>query len=246
MAPPQPSGPVDPLTSGANAARAHPRVDRPSLGVRSACRILTCRLRVGLERSSWLAVLTKAHPDLDIRVRGRLDLRRGLTLFEVELSPADGHNWSETIRRLPGVVDVELLSASDDSELCRVFFRGETVAPVIKRFGLIRQFPFPVRGGVATWTVVGPERKVRGLLDALRSRPWPVEVESVRGGTPETNRYGLTTRQREILRRALAEGYFDVPRRVSLTELAERVGVAVSTLSVSLSVIERKIIAHHA
>jgi predicted DNA binding protein len=215
-------------------------------GTLPTCRILTCRIRVWLERSSWLCALTKAYPELELRVRGRLDLRRGLTLFEVELAPADGHNWSEIIRALPGVVDVELLDASGDVELCRVFFRGETVASVIKRFGLIRQYPFPVRAGVATWTVVGPETKVRGLLDALRARPWPVQVESVRGGTPETNRYGLTTRQKEILRRALAEGYFDVPRRISLTELAERVGVAVSTLSVSLSVIERKIVAHHA
>ena len=226
--------------------RSQVRAPPTSLHERSTGRILTCRVRVGLERSSWLSALTTANPDLDVRVRGRLDLRRGLTLFEVELSPVNGRSWSERIRALPGVIDVELLDASGDTELCRVFFRGETVAAVIKRFGLIRQFPFPVRGGVATWTFVGPEPKVRGLLDALRARPWPVQVESVRGGTPERNRYGLTSRQREILRRALAEGYFDVPRRVSLTELAERIGVAVSTLSVSLSVIERKIVAQQA
>lgn len=179
-------------------------------------------------------------------MRNRLELHRHLTVFEVELSPVDGQSWSESIRALPGVVDVELLGVSSDTELCRVFFRGETVAPVIKRFGLVRQFPFPVRAGVATWTVVGPERKVRGLLDALKRGRWPVQIESVRGGTVETNRYGLTARQREILRRAVSEGYFDVPRRISLTELAERIGVAVSTLSVSLSVIERKIVAYHA
>lgn len=224
----------------------HGRAGAASLATSPHGRILTCRVRIGLEPRSWLSLLTSSYPQLDLRVRNRLELHRQLTVFEIELSPTDGQSWSERIRTLPGVVDVELLNASGDSELCRVFFRGETVAPVIKRFGLIRQFPFPVRSGVATWTIVGPEAKVRGLIDALKRGRWPVQIESIRGGTVETNRYGLTGRQREILRRALAEGYFDVPRRISLTELAERVGVAVSTLSVSLSVIERKVVAYHA
>lgn len=229
-----------------SAAASAPEVRTAKTSNGSRGRILTCRVRVGVDPRSWLAALTRAHPDLDVRVRNRLELHRRLTVFEVELSPADGHNWSETIRALPGVVDVELLSTGGDIELSRVFFRGERVAPVIKRFGLVRQFPFPVRRGFATWTVVGPEPKVRGLIAALQDQRWPVQIESVRGGTVEENRYGLTSRQREILRRALAEGYFDVPRRITLTELAERVGVAVSTLSVSLSVIERKIVAYHA
>jgi hypothetical protein len=52
----------------------------------------------------------------------------------------------------------------------------------------------------------------------------------------------MTPRQQEILQRALAAGYFDVPRRISLTELAVRIGVATSTLSVTLAVIEKKIV----
>lgn len=206
-------------------------------------RILTCRVRIGLEHESWLSYITREHPDLEVLVRNRLELRRRLTLFEVELAPLNGHSWTELIRERPDVVEVELLSASAESELCRVFFRGEAAVPVIKRFGLIRQFPFPVRDGAATWTVVGPEAKVRGLIRTLKCGPWSVQIESVRGGTVETNRFGLTARQREILRQAIAEGYFDVPRSITLTELAERLGIAVSTLSVCLSVIERKIVA---
>ena len=48
----------------------------------------------------------------------------------------------------------------------------------------------------------------------------------------------LTNRQREVLLRAVEEGYYAWPRRVTLTQLAARIGVAKSTLSELLMIIE--------
>lgn len=46
--------------------------------------------------------------------------------------------------------------------------------------------------------------------------------------------YGVTARQREILRSALEAGYFDVPRRTTLEELSEEVGISGQALSALL------------
>jgi predicted DNA binding protein len=40
----------------------------------------------------------------------------------------------------------------------------------------------------------------------------------------------------------MAAGYFDVPRRLSLTELASQLGMAVSSLSEILAVAEKKLL----
>ncbi|HUI23507.1 MAG TPA: helix-turn-helix domain-containing protein [Nitrososphaerales archaeon] len=50
----------------------------------------------------------------------------------------------------------------------------------------------------------------------------------------------LTARQKEILGTALAQGYFEFPRRLSLTGLSQLVGVKPSTLSEILRGAERK------
>jgi len=52
---------------------------------------------------------------------------------------------------------------------------------------------------------------------------------------------GLTTRQKEIMARAISLGYFDFPRRVSLTSLSTTLGIKPSTLSEILRSAERKI-----
>lgn len=51
----------------------------------------------------------------------------------------------------------------------------------------------------------------------------------------------LTPRQREILLRAVHGGYYEYPRRITLTDLAREIGIAKSTLSESLIMIERTV-----
>ena len=164
-----------------------------------------------------------------------------MTLVEVRIQGGDSGDWGEEIRALPNVVDVEVIAAAEESGLYRVVHRGDPFIPLLRRLRLLRHFPIPIERGVATWTVVGPEPKVHQLLERLGSHPPGVLVESVRHGPLSPGAPPLTPRQHEILRRALAEGYFDVPRRVSLTKLAPKIGVAISTLSVTLAIIEKKI-----
>ena len=59
--------------------------------------------------------------------------------------------------------------------------------------------------------------------------------------SPLDQRETLTERQKEIVVTAVARGYFEFPRKVSLTELSRLVGVRPSTLSEILRSAERRI-----
>ncbi|MEZ3114598.1 bacterio-opsin activator domain-containing protein [Halobaculum sp. MBLA0147] len=54
----------------------------------------------------------------------------------------------------------------------------------------------------------------------------------------------LTDRQRDVLFAAFEAGYFDSPRRISATELADRLDIAAPTLHEHLRTAERKLVAH--
>lgn len=229
--------------------RSPARAGRSAAGTaapRRPPRILSCRLAVSLPHSLWMHRFTVAHPEARLEVVDRLEMGGGVTMLEVRVSAFEGGGWSEEVRSLPRVKDVELLSAAEGAETFRVYFRGHTFIPLMRRLGLVRHLPFPVQNGVATWTFTGPQTKVRALLRSLEKATQGVRVEALRHGPFVQGSSLLTPRQQEVLRRAMAEGYFDVPRRVSLTELAARLGIAISTLSVTLAVIEKKILEPHA
>ncbi len=204
--------------------------------------IVSCGLRVTLPRDAWLASFTRAHPSLRVEVMDRLEVSPHRVLFEVRLPARARAGWKPELESLARVESVELIDANLESETYRILFTGRTFVPAVKRLRVLRRFPFPIQNGVASWTVVGPDTRVRNLLSHLRSAHVTFRVDSVRRGLTRDSRMVFTPRQLEVLSRAVAEGYFDVPRGVSLSELAGRIGVASSTLSVTLALIERKLV----
>lgn len=95
--------------------------------------------------------------------------------------------------------------------------RGRTFIPLLKELKLLRHFPFRVQNGVAAWAVVGPEVRVRSLLKTLEREVTGVQVDAIRRGPIRAGTSTLTVRQKQILRREIAEGQLDVPHRISLT-----------------------------
>jgi predicted DNA binding protein len=62
--------------------------------------------------------------------------------------------------------------------------------------------------------------------DACSDAGVPIEVRRIAGSPTVDESFGLTDKQREALVLAFDEGYFEVPRGSSLTELADHVGIS--------------------
>ena len=81
----------------------------------------------------------------------------------------------------------------------------------------------------------------RQVLARLAKEGIETRIEDV---APLERKATLTGRQKEIMATAVAQGYFEFPRRISLTGLSELVGVKPSTLSEILRSAERRIMAN--
>ncbi len=81
----------------------------------------------------------------------------------------------------------------------------------------------------------------RQVLARLSKEGIETRIEDV---APLERRATLTGRQKEIMATAVAQGYFEFPRKISLTGLSELVGVKPSTLSEILRSAERRIMAN--
>jgi len=88
--------------------------------------------------------------------------------------------------------------------------------------------------GSAALSVTGARADVRELLESLETGSSNVEVTDVRMTADADPDSLLTTEQHRAIGTAFEEGYFDVPRRVRLADLAERLGTSTSALSETL------------
>lgn len=201
-----------------------------------------CRLRVPLPGSAWVARFSQSNPEVRIEVLSRLDVAKNRSLTEVVLHVPEPGPWAEEVRRLPLVEEAEELEGGPNAVHLRVIHRTSEFIPIFRELRLMRRFPFTIQAGDAAWVVVAPAAKIRLLLGRLKEKVPDATIESVRHSEEPGAAGVLTPRQAELLRRAMAAGYFEVPRRITLTDLARTLGMAVSSLSEALAIVEKKLL----
>ena len=197
------------------------------------------RLLVDLPDGPWIADVSREFPDTGFRVLAAVPGESaGFALVRVTardadavLSAMEGHD---------ALTAVSVMARGDGVVTARV----ETDAPLLllaaKRSGLPIEMPLDIEDGVAEVEVTGEHERVAEMGRRLREVGLEFEVERVRQRVNPARL--LTDRQRELLLAAVDLGYYDVPRRATLTEVADHVGIAKSTCSETLQRVQRTVI----
>lgn len=192
-------------------------------------------VRVRIPSCPWRLVTGDPEDRALVRILAHVPCGDGTAWEEAEISGA----WPAALERLrdaPGASEVTVLEATPRRARVRLKVPACPLARAAAASGALPRFPLEARGGADLWLLVGERARSAAFVDDLKRAGVPSEVVSSREHRP---RQAMTRHQRDLLEMAVAQGYYDVPRRVTLTELARRLGVAKSTLSEALARGER-------
>jgi len=104
-------------------------------------------------------------------------------------------------------------------------------------------FPVSIEKGRMKWLLITDDNPTIGkLVDDLEKCECDVRIERI---TPFGGRGILTARQEELVRVALASGFFDFPRKIGTLELSRKLGISVSTLSEIMRATQRRIFSEY-
>lgn len=187
----------------------------------------------------WIGDLSRAHADVRFRVLAALagdETGTGLA----EISGPDLDSVISTMTSFESVIDLELLQATDD----RALVQFETTDPLllmpVQDSGIALEMPFDIRSGEAVWEITAPQDRLSALGEQLSAFDISFSVEEVHQRIDQSQL--LTDRQQRLIKAAVEHGYYDTPRTCSLTELADELGLAKSTVSETLHRAEAAII----
>ncbi len=186
------------------------------------------RIEVRLPEGHWSGDVSRSRPDAIFRIEETMPLGRGRGAARLSTS-------SDVISELEahsGVDEVRVLG-NNRYEVDIAPGGGGYIKP-IREVGVIPQSPFVVRDGWVDWTIECSAESSRNLVQLLRDDSIPYRVKSTRSAGTRM----LTPRQRIVFDSAMNEGYWDSPRRITLSALANLLNVSKSTLSVQLHKIE--------
>ena len=102
--------------------------------------------------------------------------------------------------------------------------------------------PFVVSGEHVSLSLALSKSRLQAFVRELRRRGFDLEIMELRPLRGRVARGGLTSKQRVRFQTAVETGFFDVPRRVTLEDLARRFSVRKSAFAESLALARQKIL----
>lgn len=199
----------------------------------------TAKLTITIPGDIWMGELSREYADAEFEILTAFPKEMGGVAL-AEITPIDGDTIVAEMETYDEVLEVTLLKQTDETSLVQF----ETSEPIlllpVKEAGTPFELPFTVSRGQVRWEITATQDRLSKLADQLRKFDITFDVRSVTHEVETTQL--LTDRQIDLLSRAVQTGYYDTPRKSTLTELAEDLGLAKSTCSETLHRAEEKVI----
>ncbi|ARS90902.1 helix-turn-helix domain-containing protein [Natrarchaeobaculum aegyptiacum] len=196
-------------------------------------------LTVTLPERVWIQHVSTAHPQTTFRVLAAVPGEdTGFALVRI-----DGDDVDSVIEEMAAHSQLtELTVAEHHDGEATVHF--ETTAPLLlfssRASGIPIELPVEIADGEATLEVTGSRERLAELAQQFEQFGLQYRIERVRERLHASQL--LSDRQLEVVEAAVEAGYYDTPRRCSLTELADELDVAKSTCSETLHRAEEAIV----
>ena len=198
------------------------------------------RFRIEAAEGSWAGDVSRAFPETTLRIDGMTtDGDTGFVLVAVDGPRRDA--VVEALRAHDAVDDDDVTATEGRETTLYVAGDAPRFVTAARRSELPIDPPVTIANGNASLTVVGDRDRLSLLTERFTDVGMRFDIERVGHGGGESTRV-LTDTQRELVTEALDAGYYDTPRTCTLTELAERMGIAKSTCSETLQRAEEQLI----
>jgi predicted DNA binding protein len=202
------------------------------------------RIKIKFPDEIWISEIFKKFPDIKMEILYFLpyDLEKSIGNAIIEIKYYNLDSIIKEIEKHPSVFEFSVLEKEDD----RVKFNVKTNDPyllyAVIKCGVLVNFPVRVKEGNAYWKLISSRKRIDELLTLFEKKNIDFTLLRI-GKAPyelDEERYKLSLEESQVLDKAINLGFFEIPRNISLEELANKLGKSKSALSVMLRKIIKK------
>jgi len=205
------------------------------------------RVKVKFPDKIWITQIFNNYKDIEMEISYFLpyDIENSIGNAIIEIKHYKIENILEEIKNHPSVFEFNLLEKEEN----RIKFNVKTKDPYLLygviKCGVLVNFPVNVKEGYAYWKLISTRERIDKLLTIFEEKGIDFTLLRI-GKSPydlDKNISKLNFEESKILEQAIDSGFFEVPRKISLEELANKLGKSKSALSVMLrKIIKKKIV----
>jgi hypothetical protein len=147
------------------------------------------------------------------------------------------------------LVDAQVIERDKNGAYIAFIRSGPSLSSVLNYIGMEGGYLFPPLGigdGKVKFSFLGSEQQIKQFMETINAIGIKYRVVLLADAdfSPVSILNQLTQKQHEVIVAAYKLGYYDIPRKITSEELAEKLGLADSTVVEHLRKAEQRLIAH--
>ncbi|MHA1150410.1 MAG: helix-turn-helix domain-containing protein [Promethearchaeota archaeon] len=205
------------------------------------------RIKVKFPKDIWISQVFKEFNDLHMEISYFLpyDLEKSIGNAIIEIKHYNINSVLTIIKNHPSVFEFNIIEQEENLAKFNVKTKDPYLLYAIIKCGVLVNFPIRVREGYAYWKLISSRARIDKLLTIFEKKQIQFELLRI-GNAPykiEEDNNKLSLEEEKVLQKAISTGFFEIPRNISLEELANSLGKSKSALSVMLrKIIKKKIV----
>jgi len=202
------------------------------------------KLSVTLPSLIWIAVLSRKFPDNIFEFRSAM-MTDNVEMATNNLFSIKGINPSKCLQVMKTFSEINLITLLEEKPhyiALMVQSKNHFILHAMQKYHIVPQFPIIIQNGIATIEIVGCRSHIDEFIDELQSKQMNVEIHQMGAYKRNPTLNELSPRQLEIYQKAKKAGYYETPRRITLTQLAKQENLSKSTLSILLQKVHKKLL----
>ncbi|KKM61785.1 hypothetical protein LCGC14_1528230 [marine sediment metagenome] len=202
------------------------------------------RVKIKFPDQLWISQIFKKYPDIKLEISHFLpyDLERSIGNSIIEIKHYNIDKIIEDVRNHPSVFELSVMETGENKVVFNIKTKDPYLLYAIIQCGVLVQFPVKVKEGYAFWRLISSRDRIDKLLTLFEQKKINFELLRI-GNSPyslDDEKNKLSLNEENVLDKAISSGFFEVPRKISLEELANALGKSKSGLSVMLRKIIKK------
>lgn len=205
------------------------------------------RVKVKFPDEIWISHIFEKFPNIQMEIEYFLpyDLEESIGNSIIEIQDFKVDEVLKLVKTHPSVHGFTLLEKEYNKARFNIRTKDPYLLYALIKCGVLVKFPVNVREGYAYWRLVSSRESIDELLTIFEQKNINFELLRI-GNSPyilgEENER-LSIEESQVLEEAIKKGFFEIPRLISLEELANYLGRSKSALSVMLrKIIKKKVV----
>ena len=202
------------------------------------------RIKIKFPDALWISDIFRKFPDIKMEILNFLpyDLEKSIGNSIIEIFYHDVNSVINEIKNHASVFEFSVIEQEGNRIKINVKTKDPYLLYGVIKHGILVDFPVKVRDGNAYWRLISTRDRIDKLLTLFEHKN--IDFTLLRIGKAPYNlddeKARLSLEESNVLDKAIDLGFFEVPRKISLENLANELGKSKSSLSVMLRKIIRK------